>query len=84
MKTTIQPVVQNSLECPECGKNTVVEVNSHLYRCINCDFYRELSVDPSKGNRTKRRSNSRRSDKEEGPPGFLAFIIIGLLMLLFI
>lgn len=80
MKTTIQPVVQNSLECPECGKNTVVEVNSHLYRCINCDFYRELSVDPSKGNRSKHKH--RRED--EGKGGILPIILIGLMLLLFI
>jgi len=80
MKTTIQPVIQNSIECPECGKNTVVEVNSHLYQCISCDFYRELSVNPSK----RKRSKHKHHDNDENKGGILSFVIVGLLLLMFI
>ncbi|MGB3491763.1 MAG: hypothetical protein WBA57_03470 [Elainellaceae cyanobacterium] len=77
MKTTVQPILQNSIECPDCGRHTVVEVNNHLYRCLNCDFYRALSIDPSQGNRPKK-------EEEKGNNGIVPMILIGLLMLLFI
>jgi hypothetical protein len=32
-----------SVECPKCGKHTVVRQSEHHYLCLNCDFQRDLS-----------------------------------------
>lgn len=41
-------VVQNPLECPECGKHTITELSPKLYQCINCNFKRDLAYKPKK------------------------------------
>lgn len=39
------PLVEKSatLECPECGKHTVVSPEVGVYKCLNCDFERNLN-----------------------------------------
>lgn len=32
-----------SIECPRCGKNSLVQRNDDLYQCLSCDFKRDLS-----------------------------------------
>ena len=32
-----------SVECPKCGKHTIVKQDRHLYRCLNCSFKKDLS-----------------------------------------
>ncbi|MEL6137633.1 MAG: hypothetical protein AAFQ61_04890 [Cyanobacteria bacterium J06626_23] len=32
-----------SVECPKCGKHTIVKSDDHLYRCLNCSFKKDLS-----------------------------------------
>ncbi len=32
-----------SVECPKCGKHTIVKQNDHLYRCLNCSFEKDLA-----------------------------------------
>ncbi|MDB9528454.1 hypothetical protein PN498_20855 [Oscillatoria sp. CS-180] len=32
-----------SIECPKCGKHTVVSDQVGVYRCLSCDFERNLS-----------------------------------------
>ncbi|MEB3211219.1 MAG: hypothetical protein VKL39_07685 [Leptolyngbyaceae bacterium] len=48
MKATVKPpaqVIQGSVECPECGRHTIVELSPNIYHCINCNFERNLSED---------------------------------------
>lgn len=34
-----------TLECPKCGKHSIVSHQAGVYRCLNCDFERDLSFD---------------------------------------
>lgn len=72
--TPVQTISRNSLECPKCGKHTVVEMSRHLYQCISCDFYRELPEDPAKDKKSK--------EKDNGKSGLLLALITGLLILI--
>jgi hypothetical protein len=31
------------VECPKCGKRSIVSLSSTLYHCLSCDFKRDLS-----------------------------------------
>lgn len=31
------------IECPRCGKHSVVQQTENAYRCLNCNFHRDLS-----------------------------------------
>ncbi|MEM9003844.1 MAG: hypothetical protein AAGE59_10000 [Cyanobacteria bacterium P01_F01_bin.86] len=33
-----------TLECPNCGKHTIVSDQAGIYRCLNCDFERDLNT----------------------------------------
>jgi ribosomal protein L37AE/L43A len=39
-----------TLECPKCGKYTVVQQDDNVYSCINCDFTRDLNDEESDAN----------------------------------
>ena len=47
-----------SIECPKCGKHTIVEQPTGTYRCIACDFKRDFSRDDYRSNK-KGRGRSR-------------------------
>lgn len=32
-----------SIECPNCGKHSVVQHSETVYRCLACDFERDLT-----------------------------------------
>ena len=32
-----------AVECPKCGKHTIVKQNDHLYSCLNCSFEKDLT-----------------------------------------
>lgn len=32
-----------ALECPKCGKRSVVSHQAGVYSCLNCDFERDLN-----------------------------------------
>jgi len=34
------------MECPKCGKPSVVQSSNTLYQCIACDFQRDLAPSP--------------------------------------
>lgn len=42
----IQPQFPQHLECPKCGKQTIVQRDRDVYRCISCGFRRDLSESP--------------------------------------
>ena len=40
----LPPVSQShALECPKCGKHSIVQHKSDVYCCLNCGFRRDLS-----------------------------------------
>lgn len=69
--TTPPTVAPSSVECPKCGKHTVVELSSSLYRCLNCSFERDFS-----------KSEDRESGSKDS--GLLLAVITGILLLLVI
>ncbi|MEO1623098.1 MAG: hypothetical protein AAFU53_18960 [Cyanobacteria bacterium J06632_3] len=32
-----------SVECPKCGKHTIIKQDDHHYRCLNCSFEKDLT-----------------------------------------
>ena len=32
------------IECPQCGKKTIVQRQEDLYQCLACDFKRDFSL----------------------------------------
>jgi hypothetical protein len=45
--------LSSSLECPKCGKNSIVSHQNGIYQCLSCNFERDLSTEnellPAKG-----------------------------------
>lgn len=37
-----------AVECPECGKRTIVKRSHNTFDCLNCDFHRALPPVPSR------------------------------------
>ncbi len=35
--------MQEVVECPKCGKRTIVQRNPDVFLCLNCDFQRDFS-----------------------------------------
>ncbi|MEB3887036.1 hypothetical protein [Lyngbya sp. CCY1209] len=38
--------MQEGIECPKCGKRTVVQRSETVFQCISCDFKRDLATEP--------------------------------------
>jgi hypothetical protein len=36
-------MMYDGLECPKCGKHTIIQRSNDLFQCLNCDFVRDLS-----------------------------------------
>jgi hypothetical protein len=36
-------MMHDGLECPKCGKHTIIQRNHDLFQCLNCDFVRDFS-----------------------------------------
>ena len=64
------PLVLSStlLECPSCGKHTVVSPHEGAYHCLSCDFVRNFNpvTEPM--------------PKEEGGLGAMLFASVGFLL----
>lgn len=45
------PLLQmpTTLECPRCGKHTIVSYRDGVYTCLNCNFEKDLSTAPADG-----------------------------------
>ncbi len=69
-----QPTLQQSLECPKCGKHSIVEASANQYHCLNCDFQRQIT-DPA---------DTPSASASEAPSGLVATCIMILLILLLI
>ncbi len=39
-------MMHDGLECPKCGKHTIIQRNNDLFQCLNCDFVRDFSYVP--------------------------------------
>jgi ribosomal protein L37AE/L43A len=35
--------LSTSLECPQCGKHTIVSYEPGVYKCLGCNFERNLN-----------------------------------------
>ncbi len=66
------------LECPSCGKHTIVEHRAGVYRCIACDFERNLEYEDSKFRR-KHHSHSHQKDDDVNP---LPLLLLGVVLIL--
>lgn len=44
--TTLAP---STVECPQCGKHSIVPTADGIYKCLNCDFHRDLNTSKSEG-----------------------------------
>lgn len=88
--STLSPSV--SIECPKCGKHTIVEQPTGTFRCIACDFKRDFSRDDysSKDRGRKRGRNDKKSDRrksgseEENVNPFPLMLIGGILLILLV
>ncbi|MGB3494984.1 MAG: hypothetical protein WBA57_19800 [Elainellaceae cyanobacterium] len=40
---------ETDLECPRCGKHSIIHVGDQTYACLNCGFRRNLSNSSSNG-----------------------------------
>lgn len=36
-------MIHDGLECPKCGKHTIIQRSNDLFQCLNCDFVRDFS-----------------------------------------
>ena len=89
--STLSPSI--SLECPKCGKHTIVEQPTGTYRCIACDFKRDFGYEEYQSSKKDRGRNSNRdddrdrrsqdSDEEEVNP-FPLLLIGGILIVLLV
>lgn len=61
------------VECPACGKRTVVQREDNIYQCLNCDFKKDFSEPPL----------AIQSEKSENP-FFWTSVILTLVALLFL
>lgn len=87
--STLSPSV--SIECPKCGKHTIVEQPTGTFRCIACDFKRDFSRDDysSKGrggkkNRHQKSDRRKSGSEEENVNPFPLMLIGGILLILLV
>lgn len=40
---------ETDLECPRCGRHSIIHVGDQTYACLNCGFRRNLSSSSSSG-----------------------------------
>ncbi|MGC9525720.1 MAG: hypothetical protein ACP5D7_09305 [Limnospira sp.] len=40
--------MNDGIECPKCGKRTVINRREDLFECINCEFKRDFSKQTKK------------------------------------
>jgi hypothetical protein len=41
-------MTQPGLECPQCGKHSLVQRTSDVYVCLNCNFKKDFAAPPAK------------------------------------
>lgn len=63
-------LTSDTIECPKCGKHSIVSLRSGEYACLNCDFRRTISDFQS----------SRSRFGNYGVSSFLAFSILTCLI----
>lgn len=71
---SVQSSLHGLLECPKCGKHSIVEASPNRYHCLNCDFQRHILDDADLPN----------SSTSEASSGLVATCIVILLILLLI
>ena len=53
-----QRALTDAVECPRCGKRSIVERSSNVFDCLNCSFHKEL---PPVAHRANPRAKSHRA-----------------------
>lgn len=58
------------VECPKCGKRTIIQRGPDLYQCLSCDFTRDFSepVAATSTNPNKPPQQKQETTQEELPP----------------
>ena len=89
--STLSPSI--SIECPKCGKHTIVEQPTGTYRCIACDFKRDFAYDEYQSSKKGRDRNQKRDkgrdrrkqdSEEENVNPFPLLLIGGILIVLLV
>ncbi|MEB3280017.1 MAG: hypothetical protein VKK42_13975 [Lyngbya sp.] len=91
--------MQDTVECPRCGKRTIVQRNPDVFQCLNCDFQRDFSrsqlKDKSKTAYTSQPSggysysssgggySKAEYRKDDSEGGILGFLILMIVIALF-
>lgn len=61
--------MRDGVECPRCGKQTIVQRNPDTFQCLNCDFQRDFSRsqyrDKSKSSSSSQKSGGSKSYRSE-------------------
>lgn len=57
--------MQDGVECPRCGKRTIVQRHPDVFQCLNCDFQRDFSRSQSR-DKSKGSSGSQKSGSSGG------------------
>ncbi|MEB3230377.1 MAG: hypothetical protein VKJ64_05155 [Leptolyngbyaceae bacterium] len=73
------------LECPSCSRHTIVEHRTGVYRCIACDFERDLEAEDfnARRNRRSNRNASRYSpEKDDNDVNPLPLFLIGAIFVI--
>ncbi|NET09855.1 MAG: hypothetical protein F6K09_15075 [Merismopedia sp. SIO2A8] len=74
---TNQTLVPSTLlECPKCGKHTIVEHRTGVFRCIACDFERNLDEDDDSRS-GGRRWNQHKHDSDDENVNPLPLLLVG-------
>ena len=58
--------LSSAIECPKCGKKSIVSHQTGVYQCLNCDFERNLG--------------SAIEDEKSGGVGEFLFAVVGFLL----
>ncbi len=74
-------MLHEGVECPKCGKHTVVRRNGDMFQCLNCDFRRDFSKFDSS---FRKHSKDQQSEQENSGGGIfaIALAILGIIAVL--
>ena len=70
-------MVTDVIECPKCGKNTLVKRHADLYQCVSCDFERDFS----ENDHTQEEDEA---DRETSEGGILPLLVLVVLVFAFL
>ncbi|MCG5056988.1 MAG: hypothetical protein KA714_02985 [Limnoraphis sp. WC205] len=79
--------MQERVECPKCGKGTIVQQHPDVFRCLNCDFKRDFTPIYSPNEVYNSYSGAgytqAKVTKDDTDGGFMGFLLLILTITLF-